>query len=471
MGAAVPDAVVAIGTDTWPCSANGTGEAAVAASGDRVGCRVTAAGTLPWQGDLRVSSVTNVVLRRVGSLRVSVLDDDGLPVPRATVWVTVRPSDEDQLEADPGIPRGVTGEDGTVQIDGILHGRYLMHARHDVLLHSARRLSQMGILEQSLIVHVGREPANTVMRMTMPYVCGIQVVDEPMFYSSFQGSGDGYHSPSNADGACARFRLRHRLQAAHPGAEFMVTVRDVAPPQAGAGAGVYGDFVATAWALGREAHRVRIAPVPLASFRGPHRISAWELPASAEFGGLRITVKAAGGPPIAGMRFTIGTPHHLWRSDVPEVHHMFVRCGELVTLPVGTYDLSCEGFFESKTAGLNRNGLQVKRGEILEVVLDSPVSWSWCRIALRGAGSSDPLVGGAITLTHQSTGVKTGTLVNSFAVPLTMWIPSGTVALWAQAIASDPAFVWRVVDEAVEIRGGTVEAPQVISREMQLVPQ
>jgi len=147
---------------------------------------------------------------------------------------------------------------------------------------------------------------------------------------------------------------------------------------------------------------------------GPVQIEAWNLQLSDQFGTIRITLNGAGGIPVEGLRFTIGTPLALWRNDRPEVHFLRLVTGKPVTVPVGTYDLSCEGDCQAQHPALSRRGLKVERGELTDVVIDSAVPWSRCRLGFRGAGEGLPLKGGMIVLKHLESSTSVTKLISHF---------------------------------------------------------
>jgi hypothetical protein len=418
--------------------------------------------------------VTSPTAATGGTARITVVDDDQKPVRGAEVWLASRRIGGDVLDRDSTLPRGVTDRDGVTTISGIPHGGHFLHARHDVLVHSTRRLKEMGIENESSFATIGATPVEAVMHLTMPYVYGVQVVGGEMLYDSFSGAA-GYHSLDNADGQWASERLRKQLIARFPGARILVAIRDFKPPHKGG----YGNCLATVFVVGREAVRRRIEPVAATVFAAPLQLNVAGMPRSDEFGSIMVRVAHAGGPPILGLHYTLGKPHDQWRDDAPQVLGTKLMSGELRTVPVGTYEVTCQGLFEGQVLArnpeglqihaLNRHGLQVRRGEALEVVIDSPVGWSRCRFSFPGEDITQPLTGVMLSLFHAGSGMRVAELLNGFEPPIEMWVPAGPVELRAEAPAADPQLVWRHVDPAFDVAGGTIESPQVIRCSLQRV--
>lgn len=402
---------------------------------------------------------------RRGTARILALDDNLRPVPAAEIWLATRPTEGDGFEASPQNLRGVTGADGAIELGDLPEGKYLVHARHEMLVHSHRRRSEMQLEQPNAVVMIGSTPADLCVYLSMPVVCGVEIVGCSIFYDSFYESGAGYHTPSNGDGKWSCQRIKERLQDAFPGSVCSVRVRNFRPPRSGR----YGNCLVTAWVVGHEAFRQELLPIPLDLFVGPVQIQAWSLRPSDQFGTIRITVNGAGGMPVDGLRFAIGTPMALWRHDRPEVHHLRLATGGPVTVPVGVYDLTCEGDFQARHPALSRRSLKVERGELTDVVIDSPIPWSRCRFSFQGAGEERVLKGGIIVLKHLESGVSVTKLISHFDPPIDLWLPDGDYIVQAQAYSSHREMIWRHEDEVVPVRGGSLESPQLISREMVLV--
>lgn len=402
---------------------------------------------------------------RRGTARILALDDNLKPVPGVEIWLATRPTDGDGFEASPQKLRGVTGADGAIELGDLPEGKYLVHARHEMLVHSHRRRSEMHLEQPHAVVMIGSTRADLCVYLSMPVVCGVEIVGHPIFYESFHESGAGYHTPSNWDGRWSCQRIKERLQDAFPGSVCNVRVKDFHPPRSGR----YGNCLVTAWVVGHEAFHQELLPIALDSFVGPVQIEAWSLRPSDQFGTIRITVNGAGGMPVDGLRFAIGTPMALWRHDRPEVHYLRLVTGEPVTVPVGVYDLTCEGDFEARHPSLSRPGLEVKRGELTDVVIDSAIPWSRCRFCFQGAGEERVLKGGIIVLKHLESGVSVTKLISHFDPPIELWLPEGEYIVQAQAYSSHREMIWRHEDEVVLVRGGSLDSPQLVAREMVLV--
>ncbi|MCB9879243.1 MAG: hypothetical protein H6835_16730 [Planctomycetes bacterium] len=335
-----------------------------------------------------------------------------------------------------------------------------------MLVHSHRRRSQMLLAQPDAVLMFDGTPANVTVYLSMPVVCGIEIVGLPIFYESFYESGAGYHMPSNWDGKWSCQRIKERLQRAFPGSVCNVGVKDFHPPSR---SGRYGGCVVTAWAVGYEAFRQEILPIRLDSFVGPVQVEAWSLRPSDQFGTIQVSVKGTGGVPVEGLQFAIGTPMAMWRNDRPEVHFLRLKAGEPASVPVGTYDLICEGDFQSQHPALSRRGLKVEPGAKTDVVIDSEVSWSRCRLSFRGAGEDRPLKGGMIVLRHLDSGTSVTKLVSHFDPPIELWLPDGEYEVRAEAYSSSPDMLWRHEDEVVRVGGGSLASPQLVAREMVLV--
>ena len=346
-----------------------------------------------------------------GVARILALDDNLRPVPAVEIWLATRPTKGDGYEASPRKLRGVTGADGAIEFGDLPEGKYLVHARHEMLVHSHRRRSQMLLKQPHAVLMIGSTRADLTVYLSMPVVCGVEIVGRSIFYDSFYESGAGYHTPSNGDGQWSCQRIKERLQDAFPGSVCSVRVKNFHPP---ASSGRFGSCIVTAWAVGYEAFRQELLPMQLDLYVGPVQIEAWNLQLSDQFGTIRITLNGAGGIPVEGLRFTIGTPLALWRNDRPEVHFLRLVTGKPVTVPVGTYDLSCEGDFQAQHPALSRRGLKVERGELTDVVIDSAVPWSRCRLGFRGAGEGLPLKGGMIVLKHLESSTSVTKLISHF---------------------------------------------------------
>lgn len=249
VGARIPGARVAIRGESWGCDAEGSGLASLVVGEEtEVPCFAEALSHGRWAGNLLIGQPNTIVLPRTGIVRITVLDDDLVPVDGAEVWLARRQTDGDAIDNDPSLPHGTTDSGGVTQIESVPLGKFILHARHNVLVHSSNRLKQMGVQETSNVVMVRASTSEVTMYMTMPYVCGIDIVGGEIFYDGFRGTNTGYHAPQNLDGAWACRRLKARLGDSFPGARFLVVARDLAPPAFG---GRFGDYVVTAWVLGR----------------------------------------------------------------------------------------------------------------------------------------------------------------------------------------------------------------------------
>lgn len=400
-----------------------------------------------------------------GAARILALDDNMRPVPGVEVWLATRPSSGDGFDTSPPNVCGVTGVDGAVEFDDLLEVKYLVHARHEMLVHSHRRRSQMQLDQPHAVLMIGSKPAQLTVYLSMPVVCGIEIVGLSIFYSSFYESGAGHHTPSNGDGQWSCQRLRDRLQDAFPGSVFNVGVKDFQPPRSGR----YGSSMVTAWAVGHEPFRQELRPVPLDSLVGPVQVRPWDLSPSDQFGSIRIIVNGAGGMPVDDLQFAIGIPMALRRRDRPEVRYMQLVTGKPVTVPVGTYDLTCEGDFEAKHPALSRSHLKVEAGKLTDIVIDSPILWSRCHFSFKGAGEERALKGGIIVLKHLETNISVTKLISHFDSPLKLWLPDGEYLLRAEAYSSNHELIWRHEDEVVLVQGGGLQSPQLVAREMVLM--
>jgi hypothetical protein len=401
-----------------------------------------------------------------GTARILALDDNLRPVPTVEIWLATRPTRGDGYEVSPQNLRGVTGVDGVIELGDLPEGKYMVHARHEMLVHSHRRRSKMQLEQPHAVLMIGSTRADLTVYLSMPVVCAVEIVGRSIFYDSFYESGAGYHTPSNWDGKWSCQRIKERLQEAFPGSVCNVRVKNFQPP---ARSGRYGSCLVTAWAVGHEAFREELLPIPLDLFVGPVQIQAWNLRPSDQFGTIRITVNGAGGMTVDSLRFTIGTPMALWRHDLPEVHFLRLVTGEPVTVPVGTYDLTCEGEFPARHPALSRRSLKVERGELTDVVIDSAIPWSRCRLSFHGAGEERPLKGGIIVLKHVESSISVTKLISHFDPPIELWLPDGEYVIRAEAYSSNREMIWRHEDEVVLVRGGSLESPQLVAREMVLV--
>ncbi len=462
-GEPLPSARVTIEGKTWPCDALGHGSAPVSLT-DPVPAVVEASDHLAWRGLLSRGSRTRVVLSRGGSLEVDVVDELMEPVAEAEVWLSRRPT------ADP--PQGIeassrarTGADGRVVL-AAPPGDYFLQARHELLVRSTRRMKQMGVGDGSYRVAIPAKSGRARVYMAMPHVCGVQAIGEPLLHHSFRGNDAGYHLPENPDGQAACKLIEDALARSHPGARFLVGVKDHESARKGR---PYGAIEATAWIIGRVPFRGPVQMVPLREFTGPRELSSSILPASEDWGGVVVRIGDTGGLPKDGLKIVVRAAGSHQRNGAPSIRHMAVPSAEIVTLPAGVYDVSCEGHFESRDPGLGRRAVEVRSASLQEIVLESQFAWSYCRVSMDGIGSDTPLVGGMIELMHLDTGLGATILVSHFESPVSLWIPAGRVRLRGRAAhAAMPDHGWRSVEEEIEIGGGTLEVPQRIHRSMVL---
>lgn len=466
LGNPVPQAFVEVAGIVSGCDSRGVGQVSSDLPvGDRVAAWASAPGHDRWVGNLEVGASTTITLHLGGAVSVRVVDDYMNPVRGAEVWLATEPIAGDAPDNDARIPRGVTGADGLTLISGVPYGLFLLHARHDTLVHSHTRLKQMNLKDQCTTVKITSRPVDVTMHMTMPYACGIQVIGGDVLSCSFSGTATGYSTPENQDGAFACRQLKKRLEEKFPGAKLWVTVRDFVPalPKG------YGAFEATLWIAERQPVQRTIALVPLSEFLGPVRIAVENLPPSDQFGGIMVQVRNSGGLPMDRLKYTLGVPFRLWKDGTPQMRHMDVPVGRLATVPVGVYDLVCEGLFESQVEGLNRRNLEVKRLDITEIVIDSQTALARCRLDLTCNDGSPAPRGGIFAMVHPATGMQVSQLVSHFGRPIELWVPAGIISLRAEAYGPSPETKWFCSDEAVQVEGGTLDAAQVIARTFALV--
>jgi hypothetical protein len=466
-GESVRGAQVVVDGRSWACDAEGEGRYVYGQEGGRTGrdASVTARGYLPWTGFFAAGVVSEVRLTSIGSLLVRVHDDDLRPVASVEVWLSKRPvADPDRGDAG-SLIRGVTDQDGTVRLEGG-QGEYHLQARHPVLVRSSRRAEQRsGAGPEGMVVLAGDE-RESVVNMSMPYVCGIAVQGGEMFYESFYESDSGYHFPPNLDGALACRQREATLRQRHPGARFVIKVRDHADKRRGL---PYGAAMVTCWVLGYEAVRQPLEFVPWNEFLGPTVVWVANMVPSNRFGGLTVMVADSEGAGMPDWTVRVGTPMREWRHDVAEVHHKIIPCGDLVTLPAGNYEISCEGYFESQIPGLKRESVTVTPGSLTTVTLSSTKKWCRCRILLtipdQGIGAS----GGVMGLRHVDSGTSVVVFVDDFATPTELWVPEGILEVQARTVALTNTSPYHHLSGATfDARGGTIMNPQIVQRSMVL---
>ncbi|MCB9886616.1 MAG: hypothetical protein H6838_14070 [Planctomycetes bacterium] len=463
--APVPTAVVTVNGKAWPCDVNGRGKTSTEVS-QEVDAVVEAQGYSSWRGLLLPGVENKVQLDDGGSLEVTVVDESMVPLQGAVVWLSARPTGEDVLDSVPALPRAASGPDGVARLRAA-HGEYFVQARHSVYVNSTQRLKQMGVLAECYRVQIGAAPSRSVVHMTMPYVAGLEVVGGEVAYQSFRGRDSGLHAPGNPDGWAACERIRAEIEARFVGSTVMVQVRDVESVRNGRG---YPAIHGHVMVVGCKPQVVNVMPVALAEFERPSRVFALQLEASDQWGGIVLRLKNAGGRPVQSLRVAVAASGDWSQGDVPKIAHKFLTPDQIVSLPVGLYDVTGEGHFEANLPGLSRRGLAVTAGSLQEVVLDCPIELSLVRLELTRDVGTQPLLGGAIELIHEQTGVRATLLVNRFDEPPQLWVPAGIVKLTAQAHEqAKPDHLWRLADEPLTIGGGTDAAPQVVRKSLMLV--
>lgn len=452
MGRPILAARLSTHSGAWLSGSDGVGQAIV--ESDRpVAYRIEAAEHESLGGVLKRGEKASIVLRRIGSIIANVVDDVGGPVAGVEVWLSTRPSDESALHME-ATPRGTSDDSGVLRIDGVPFGDYLIHARHPLFVHSARRLKQMG-WRPSLTVD--KACSNTTVHMSMPFVCACEVgggmLGADVISDSFQLVGGGYHSPSNRDGANACDAIKKKILSRFPNARVLVLVRDYANPGAQQ---AEVSVLATIWAAGYEPWQGSIVPVSYVDFMSPMTVDGAHT--SEQFGGLVLEPKKMGGLPPQSLTFTVDSNEP---GRAPQIRGVKITPKSLVTLPVGSYKISCNGYLESKDAGLNRESVAVKAGEITNVDLATEFKWSRCRF--EWTCSQGPVVGGMMQLTHKASGASATLLISHFDVPVVVWVPEGVIEVAALGKRSaDPSVDWKYSGTEVVPFGGTDASPCVI---------
>lgn len=460
----VATAIVTVDNNPWPCDAEGRGNTSTKALAD-IDALVEAPGYATWHGLFQVGAENVVRLAQAGSLEVTVVNESMAPVQGAVVWLSARPTGERDLDSTPTLPRFVSGADGVARLQAP-NGDYFVQAHHPVYVHSTNRLKQMGVNAECYRVKIGAAPSRSVVHMTMPYVAGLDVSGGEVAYQGFRGHDSGLHAPTNPDGSAACERIRAQLETRFPNSTFMVMARDIESVRDGRG---YPAIRGNVMVVGYKPVAVQVIPVALADFERPTQVFALQLEPSDQWGGVVLRLKNAGGRPVSSLRVAVAASDQR-RGDVPQIVHKILRPNQLVSLPVGVYDVTGEGYFESRLPGLTRRGLAVTAGSLQEIVLECPVELSLVRLELTRDTGTQPLLGGAIELLHEQTGVRAMLLVNRFDVPPQLWVPAGLVRLTAQAHEqTQPDHLWRIADEPLMVGGGTDAAPQVVRRSLTLL--
>lgn len=461
IGEAIPAAQVALLDAVYGCDEHGKGAARVSRA--EVPCKITAPHHRAWSGELSAKETNTVVLTRTGDVIVTVIDEVGNAVAGAEVWLSTAWEDGDAYDKKPGLPRARSDMDGFARLRDVPHGKWFVQARHAKLIY-AHATTKDETRARVLRVGTGEHAATVIM--SIPYVVGIKILGGEMFYSEFLGLGNGYCTPDNPDGLWGCNRIRSELEAAHPGAKMHVMVRRPSP-QLDTG---YGHYTAIAWMIGRAPWKQNLIPVPLEEFRGPALVSSEFIPESSEFGSILVNVEDVEGSMPTKMAFSIraSMADRRLRRGSPLVYEMKVDNGELVTLPVGSYDLICRDVVLSKIPDLNRHDIQVTRGGVVTVDLVVPGGMSRCRLTARRTGDLGEMLGGGLVVEQGGTDVKIVVMLDTLADGLECWLPAGVYASRFEAYDADPKKIWKGVRDGYQVGGGTLQTPQVIEHEMQL---
>jgi hypothetical protein len=192
-----------------------------------------------------------------------------------------------------------------------------------------------------------------------------------------------------------------------------------------------------------------LTPVRCADFVAPLRKHAEELWFPPDFGFLVVTVRDVDGNRIDGARLQARDPRRV--TDVPVVS------GARMGARAGIYDLAGAGPFES-VAAWQRAGIKVQSGATTEVVIDDPMRWSRCEVIAEPEGDAE-LPGFSFQFVHDASGIRVEHRQEQRQV--SCWVPAGRYTALCES-GSAPGRVWRSPPTRVEIRGGTLAAPQMV---------
>lgn len=302
------------------------------------------------------------------TVTVHVEDPDMAAVSGAEVWLADRWHSINDLRANQGASSRKTGIRGDVSFI-VKPGRYFVHVWHSDCAPSVSAKHGSG---EQMVLDVPSE-LSTRIRLLPVYVIAYQVSTEnPPIAHTLKGSGfKALISDLDPLFASKCEEVRERIRTRFPSAEVSVFLFTGDRAK-------LGQWEAHALWAGRTCVKQQIIPVALREFERPIDVTAAGSAESTDFGGIMIMADGSSAPEF------MGAAVEMKRVEVLPTDPFYLKVftckakfGDVITLPVGSYEVSMPDHPFLQPALQASGRVMVTRGswEARRIAFDRPMQW------------------------------------------------------------------------------------------------